>query len=835
MSQDPTHPAKDADLSGVGRALLATSAGSHPPGPWVPPTAEELGKLLLDYEIVKMLGRGGMGAVYMARQRSLDRPVAIKILSTTLEDADPSFAERFKNEARAMGKLNHPGIVSVYDFGETKDGLLYIVMEFVEGTDVARMIAKAGRLHTEHAMAITAHVCDALAYAHERGIIHRDIKPANIMVSYDGAVKVADFGLAKVNVGGNTLGLTQSGMAMGTLHYMAPEALMLGSAVDHRADIYAVGVMLYQMLTGKIPQGMFELPSLQVSGLDPRYDGIIAKALREDRNARYQNSTDMRTDLDGILTQPVVKADAQVMEAPAALPAQARPLRPSGQPPRPPQPAPPPPAPKSSGGWLIGTVLGVCALGGGYLWMPQATRPDMPTAKVEETRTAPAAIQAPPPVPTPKPPTPAPPMAAAPPSTTVAPQPAPAFDLRGLPEFRVRVANYQKARHAKLSDLTTRYRTALVNAQSQAPGDAAAYASALAQADVLMTEIEKNLTAAHAEPLPPFPSTDGSAPQRVQELRHIFASEVAKLEASLAGDLDQSLSAVQASLAQTGNQAAVKALETSRKSLAGVTFKVPAPPPPLAATPSTVFTSAMPPASATKDRPHTNSLGMKFVPIRITGGPTGGKTLLFSVWETRVQDYAAFAETNAVTDSSWKKASDGGTTQTRLHPVVNVAWEDAVKFCEWLSKKEQLLCRLPSDHEWSCAAGIGEHEDAGQTPVSKGSWKTGAYPWTPSSHEPPHGFANYRGTLTDDFPFTAPAGSFPATPEGLHDLWGNAAEWCADWHDPATEVQRVIRGHSWANYGPVRRMNWRLPAMPPDTIFGAEARMTGFRVVIELP
>ena len=179
--------------------------------------------LLPEYEIAKTLGRGGMGAVYMGKQISLDRPVAIKILSTALEDADPSFAERFKNEAKAMGKLSHPGIVAVHDFGETDGGLLYIVMEYVEGTDVAKMIAKEGRLHTDHAMAITAHVCDALGYAHERGIIHRDIKPANIMVGCDGVVKVADFGLAKMTHS-DSAGLTQSGMAMGTLHYMAPEA-----------------------------------------------------------------------------------------------------------------------------------------------------------------------------------------------------------------------------------------------------------------------------------------------------------------------------------------------------------------------------------------------------------------------------------------------------------------------------------------------------------------------------------------------------------------------------------------------------------------------------------
>jgi hypothetical protein len=347
MSTDPSSPPSDANLSGLGRELLGTNQGSKPSGPWVPPTAEELHAILPQYEIVKMLGRGGMGAVYMGRQTALDRPVAIKILSAQLEESDLGFTERFKNEARAMGKLNHPAIVSVYEFGEHESGLLYIVMEYVDGTDVARMIAKSGRLHTEHAMAITAHVCDALAYAHERGIIHRDIKPANIMVGYDGMVKVADFGLAKVSsANGSSLGLTQSGMAMGTLHYMAPEALMLGTAVDHRADIYAVGVMLYQMLTGKLPQGMFKMPSLQIAGLDPRYDGVIAKAMMEDRESRYQSAREMRAGLDGILTQPVIQVDpapagAGAVPPPvAALPTQARPQRPGSpghQPYRPPQ------------------------------------------------------------------------------------------------------------------------------------------------------------------------------------------------------------------------------------------------------------------------------------------------------------------------------------------------------------------------------------------------------------------------------------------------------------------------------------------------------------------
>ena len=327
------------------RCLMAEAMQPTAPKPatgaWKPPSPAELQALMQGYTVEKLLGKGGMGAVYKGVQENLDRPVAIKIISNVLDEADASYGERFKNEARAMAKLNHPGIVAVHDYGETANGILYIVMEYIEGTDVARMIAQQGRLHTDHAMAISAHVCDALAYAHERGIIHRDIKPANIMVSNDGVVKVADFGLAKMTKSGES-GLTQSGMAMGTLHYMAPEALMLGAAVDHRADIYAVGVMLYQMLTGKVPHGMFELPSMQVPGLDPRYDAIIAQAMREDRDIRYQSVRELRGSLDHILTQPVVQVDPQATRAAAAVPPQGgRPTtqvhRTAGQPFRPPQ------------------------------------------------------------------------------------------------------------------------------------------------------------------------------------------------------------------------------------------------------------------------------------------------------------------------------------------------------------------------------------------------------------------------------------------------------------------------------------------------------------------
>lgn len=293
----PPHDKNPGSPNDGGATIVADKAKSRV---WHPPAPHELSELLSQYEVDMLLGRGGMGAVYKGRHRTLDRVVAIKILPPEMDDIDSSYAERFKNEARAMARLSHPNIVSVYDFGETAGGLLYFVMEFIEGMDVHKMLKEHGRLQSSHVKNIIAQVCDALDYAHEMKIIHRDIKPANIMVGYDGKVKVADFGLAKITQGSDAC-LTQSNALLGTLHYMAPEALMLGTSVDHRADIFAVGVMLYQMLTGKLPQGMFEMPSKRVEGVDAKFDVIIAKALMEDRNKRYQTIADMRVDFSEIL------------------------------------------------------------------------------------------------------------------------------------------------------------------------------------------------------------------------------------------------------------------------------------------------------------------------------------------------------------------------------------------------------------------------------------------------------------------------------------------------------------------------------------------------------
>lgn len=266
---------------------------------WEPPTLEDLQLQLPQYEVTAFIARGGMGAVYRAIQRTLKREVAIKVLPPGIEDGDMQFTERFKQEAQAMARLSHPNIVAVHDAGETTGGLLYFVMEYMEGTDVAHLIASEGKIAPAQAVPIITAVCEALAFAHEEGIIHRDIKPSNIMLDRKGRVKVADFGLAKaVNVESSLM--TRSNVAMGTPDFIAPEALTPGMTVDGRADIYAVGVMLYQMLTGQVPRGRFDPPSELVPQVDSAFDDIVDKAMQTDRERRYSTATDMKWDVESV-------------------------------------------------------------------------------------------------------------------------------------------------------------------------------------------------------------------------------------------------------------------------------------------------------------------------------------------------------------------------------------------------------------------------------------------------------------------------------------------------------------------------------------------------------
>ncbi|MFN0126522.1 MAG: bifunctional serine/threonine-protein kinase/formylglycine-generating enzyme family protein [Verrucomicrobiales bacterium] len=275
-----------------------------PPGVWSPPNRTELQRSLPLFEVIQLIGHGGMGAVYKARQPSLNRVVAIKILPPNLREIHPCFANRFKSEAQAMARLSHTNIVTVHDAGETAEGLSYIVMEFVEGTDLGKQLKLEGKLPPQRAKEIVCQICDALGYAHDSGVIHRDIKPSNIMLDKAGIVKVADFGLAKILTSDQPVS-TNSGTVLGTPYYLAPESLIPGLKLDHRVDIYAVGVLLYAMLTGQVPQGRFRLPSDQVCTLPRGFDSIVERALQVDPTARYPTAAEFKRELAAISTQEV--------------------------------------------------------------------------------------------------------------------------------------------------------------------------------------------------------------------------------------------------------------------------------------------------------------------------------------------------------------------------------------------------------------------------------------------------------------------------------------------------------------------------------------------------
>lgn len=287
-----------------------------------PPAVSELAAQFPQLEILEFIGKGGMGAVYKARQKQLNRIVALKILPPQAATG-AGFAERFAREARALAKLNHPHIVTLYEFGQA-DGLFYFLMEYVDGITLRQLLG-SGRISPREALAIVPQICEALQFAHDEGIVHRDIKPENILLDKKGQVKIADFGVAKIVAEGlseaaedspATSGeLTAVGSTLGTPQYMAPEQIKNSAEVDHRADIYSLGVVFYQMLTGELPAGKIEPPSKKVA-IDVRLDEVVLRALEKKPELRYQQASALKTEVETIASSPGSAYEAP----PAAVP-----------------------------------------------------------------------------------------------------------------------------------------------------------------------------------------------------------------------------------------------------------------------------------------------------------------------------------------------------------------------------------------------------------------------------------------------------------------------------------------------------------------------------------
>ncbi len=279
LNPDLVHGLKPDELFTAGLQAPQESA-------WTVLTPEEVGMMLPALEISRIIGQGGMGAVYEGWQKDLRRRVAVKLLSPKLADT-PGQATRFRYEARLMAQLHHSGIVQIYEAGETAEGNLYYVMELIDGEDLATRIHRE-RLTIDESVSIVGHVAEALQAAHALGVVHRDVKPGNIFLPKNGPPKLGDFGLAlTTKQAADALRLTRAGTTLGTLEYAAPEQLSKAVSASPASDVYSLGVLTYELLTGELPRGNFDPPSVRNEAVDPAFDSVVLRALQTDPPRRY--------------------------------------------------------------------------------------------------------------------------------------------------------------------------------------------------------------------------------------------------------------------------------------------------------------------------------------------------------------------------------------------------------------------------------------------------------------------------------------------------------------------------------------------------------------------
>lgn len=276
---------------------------------FVPPSVEELGALLPEFEFISLIGVGGMSAVYLVRRVADGDALAIKVMSPPNEDHE-DVARRFVEEAETMARLVHPHIVPVYEFGQTSGGHLFIVMEYVDGADLHRVI-HAGGVNPGNAHGLIRQLCEAVQYAHDQGIAHRDIKPANILITKEGCLKVTDFGVAE-----DLIELAAGDDGYGTPDYTAPERTIVGAVVDHRSDVYSLGVVIHEMLTGETPRqaarhGGAKLPD--------SFTGVMSKCLMIDPARRYQSAREVGAALSLAIEEEREARRAEAAEKPPAV------------------------------------------------------------------------------------------------------------------------------------------------------------------------------------------------------------------------------------------------------------------------------------------------------------------------------------------------------------------------------------------------------------------------------------------------------------------------------------------------------------------------------------
>lgn len=863
---------------------VQSQATSQPAAPQVElPMPEDLTKLLPggNYQVESFLGQGGMGAVYKGQQVRLKRPVAIKIMRRDM-GKDYDFEARFEREAQAMAKLNHPNIVSVIDYGEAGPDYLYIVMELVDGADLMEVI-RGGQMTQEMALSLLPQICDALQFAHDHGIVHRDIKPSNIMLTRDGRIKMADFGLAK-RYDVESSFRTQTGTGMGTPDYAAPEQFDPSANIDHRADIYALGVMIYQMITGTLPRGVWKPPS-QRAAISPQWDDIVSRAMQSDPADRYQQASQVKTDVSSI---PLAESGRSRQTAEVAAPAAPRPRAMTSTP------------AKSRTPLVLGLAVGAAVIAAGAFF---ALRKPNDAGNGRQTAAE-----------TPSTPNRAPAGATA--ASSPAAPPAVVHTFGGHRYQWVPGAISWPV--AKERAETLGGHLATVTTKEEASWLAKTFGSALSSTGGAASQCWLGASTASrdqpwrwvtGEPVsftqwqegePNFANGSGktlqgpfaitlkkmagtlgwnetmaaltdvagflvewddaesgsvhavtapqTTPSQADDEKLISAkAELARLEAEITqkqarwqeseniirrltndrktpifkGSQDYPVCIFHAEICDEIIKEAPRLL--ARKAELKAKIKALSEP----SNPSAQDGTAA--SSTTKDAPFINSLGMKFVAVP-------GTDILMCAHETRRKDYEAFAASVPGVDQMWRTPAYDGKPliQTEDHPVIFVSWTDARAFADWLSRKEGKHYRLPTEKEWNLAVVTGLRNPGSASPEDVAKMLENQYPWGTEKLSDADRLGNYRGTQ-DGHEGTSPVMSFTPNHLGIHDLGGNAWEWCQDLFVLGKDW-KVLRGGGFLNFGPPRKSSWRVGAehdfrqMPKDDF---NRRMAGFRLVME--
>ncbi len=763
------------------------------------------------YVLKKILGQGGMGIVWLAHDTRLDEEVALKFLPPQVR-LDPAALDDLRRETAKSRKLTHPNIVRIHDLYESKSADAFISMEYVEGLTLSHLrVARPGRvLPWTELDPLVRQLCAALDYAHGEKVIHRDLKPGNLMLDSRRRLKLADFGIARVlsdSMSRNSLPQATSGSPP----YMSPQQ-MDGRTARPTDDLYALGATLYELLTSKPPfysgDVVYQARNLPPEpmalrlaefGLEndipPQVESVVMQCLAKEPHQRPQSAGEVLDLLTRKTTPP-----------PAPIPKVEIPTPPPG----------PPPPKKSSGSgalrWIGVTFLVLVLLGLGVVALLIALGQQVhsvfttissqlaqaPEAQASASPTPTPVVTPPPPAPVVTPPAPVPAVAPTLASTTTS-----AEDI--VPTESDAIIDLYTNGTIKLEGATV----TLAQLQQKLKSMAQVYSGQKAIL-CLQDNVEKekvNDILDTCQPLGVQIIITTQAAVRFNDAMALFNkgqyADAAKAFSDFARDFPNDRRREEAVSREA--RANEKEADSDRPIVSSIAQ---------AAVPSAI------PSPPVAGQPWTNSLGVKFVPAGTDG-------ILFGVWDVRVKDYQAFV---TATGHDWPKPS---FTQTENDPAVNVSWDDAHAFCDWLTRKEQAegilgpnqKYRLPTDAEWSTAVGLNESTEG--TPKDKDSKIAGVYPWG-TQWPPPTGAGNYDESLTHDgCANTSPVGSFTANAYGLYDMGGNVCQWCEDKYDKEHE-SRVLRGASSSSLVP----QFLLSSFRNSVAPGLRGDDLGFRVVV---